>query len=234
MASFLVRALDLPAGSSSFTDIDSSIHKADIAALASAGITAGCNPPANTLYCPTDPVTREQMASFLARGLELDISPRIVVTADQGLLGVEMGTSETETVAALTTLFGAPTADIAWSCPYVVAPNMRRVSWGSLSVTVFTRDTGSGLGLAGWRYALLGGSAEPGGPAASHIELPFGLELFDPIGDAVTATGNSIMTTPFSFTEVDLGYGAVEAEGTSIDPNASITGVHQGFGHSCE
>ncbi|MCP4963697.1 MAG: hypothetical protein GY926_00490 [bacterium] len=72
MASFLVRALDLPAGSSSFTDIDSSIHKADIAALASAGITAGCNPPANTLYCPTDPVTREQMASFLSRALDLD------------------------------------------------------------------------------------------------------------------------------------------------------------------
>ncbi len=72
MASFLVRALDLPAGTSSFTDIDSSIHKADIAALAAAGITAGCNPPANTLYCPRDPVTREQMASFLARALDLD------------------------------------------------------------------------------------------------------------------------------------------------------------------
>ncbi|MCP4963696.1 MAG: S-layer homology domain-containing protein, partial [bacterium] len=71
MASFLVRALDLPAGSSSFADIDSSIHKADIAALASAGITAGCNPPANSLYCPSSRVTREQMASFLVRALDL-------------------------------------------------------------------------------------------------------------------------------------------------------------------
>ncbi len=71
MASFLVRALDLPAGTSSFTDIDESIHKADIAAIAADGITKGCNPPTNDLYCPTATVTREQMASFLVRALDL-------------------------------------------------------------------------------------------------------------------------------------------------------------------
>ncbi|MEA2001881.1 MAG: S-layer homology domain-containing protein [Actinomycetota bacterium] len=71
MASFLVRALDLPAGAASFTDIDESIHKADIAALATAGVTRGCNPPISDLFCPTATVTREQMASFLVRGLDL-------------------------------------------------------------------------------------------------------------------------------------------------------------------
>ena len=30
-------------------------------------ITAGCNPPANTLYCPDDAVTRGQMAVFISR-----------------------------------------------------------------------------------------------------------------------------------------------------------------------
>jgi hypothetical protein len=67
MASFLVRALDLaPADDSPFTDTDGSVHAADIAALAQAGITLGCTAGE---YCPADPVTRAQMASFLVRAL---------------------------------------------------------------------------------------------------------------------------------------------------------------------
>ena len=72
MATFLVRALGLPAGSASFSDVGSSVHAANIGALATAGITKGCNPPDNTLFCPTSPVTREQMATFLSRALDLD------------------------------------------------------------------------------------------------------------------------------------------------------------------
>jgi hypothetical protein len=41
----------------------------DIVWLASAGITRGCNPPANDRFCPKDRVTREQMAAFLHRAL---------------------------------------------------------------------------------------------------------------------------------------------------------------------
>jgi hypothetical protein len=69
MATFLTRALDLPAGSATFGDVsDGNVHGESIAALASAGITAGCEPG---LFCPWDPVTRAQMASFLARALDL-------------------------------------------------------------------------------------------------------------------------------------------------------------------
>ena len=75
MATFLVRALDLPAGDVEFTDVGASVHAANIAALASEGITTGCNPPTNDRFCPTSPVTREQMATFLARALELDSIP---------------------------------------------------------------------------------------------------------------------------------------------------------------
>jgi len=71
MASFLARALDIDVPeSSNFVDISSSVHREDIAALAAAGITRGCNPPDNTRFCPRDPVTREQMASFLVRALD--------------------------------------------------------------------------------------------------------------------------------------------------------------------
>ena len=76
MATFLVRALDLPAGTATFEDIAGSVHAANISALATAGITKGCNPAdGNTMFCPTSPVTREQMATFLARALDLDSIP---------------------------------------------------------------------------------------------------------------------------------------------------------------
>jgi plastocyanin len=68
MAAFLNRALPLPTGSGdSFTDDDDSIFQADIERLAASGVTRGCNPPDNTLFCPDDPVTRGQMAAFMVR-----------------------------------------------------------------------------------------------------------------------------------------------------------------------
>lgn len=74
MASFLARALDLPAASHDhFTDDDASSHEADIDRLAEARITVGCG---GTRFCPEGTVTREQMASFLARGLELPAATR--------------------------------------------------------------------------------------------------------------------------------------------------------------
>lgn len=67
MAAFLNRALSLDAGTSTFADTATHTFQADIAALADAGITKGCNPPDNTRFCPDDQVTRGQMAAFLVR-----------------------------------------------------------------------------------------------------------------------------------------------------------------------
>ena len=73
MAAFLVRTFGLTddGGQDWFGDDEESIYQADINRLAVAGITSGCNPPANDEYCPTDRVTRGEMAAFLVRGLEL-------------------------------------------------------------------------------------------------------------------------------------------------------------------
>ncbi len=69
MATFLVRALDLPATSKNyFGDDDGSKHHANINALAKSGITAGCG---DGKFCPSGLVTRSQMASFLTRALKL-------------------------------------------------------------------------------------------------------------------------------------------------------------------
>jgi peptidoglycan hydrolase-like amidase len=72
MAAFLNRYLNLPAASKDYFDDDNgSIFENDINRLAEAGITKGCNPPDNDEFCPTDHVTRQQMAAFLVRAFEL-------------------------------------------------------------------------------------------------------------------------------------------------------------------
>ena len=80
MASFLVRALELPQTTNDhFTDDEGSIHEDDINALAEAGVTGGCG---GTRYCPSSSVTRAQMASFLVRALDLAPSATDAFTDD--------------------------------------------------------------------------------------------------------------------------------------------------------
>ena len=72
MAAFLVRGLGLSdTAGIDFTDDNGSIFESAIEKLAAAGITEGCNPPANTRFCPDQYVTRGMMAAFLVRGLGL-------------------------------------------------------------------------------------------------------------------------------------------------------------------
>lgn len=78
MASFLARAMGLaPVPGDQFGDV-SGIHEEDINAIAEAGVTVGCD-PSGILYCPTSPVKRDQMATFLTRARAL--TP-VAVTAD--------------------------------------------------------------------------------------------------------------------------------------------------------
>ena len=72
MAAFLVRALGLTdnGGGDLFTDDDGSTFESDIDKLGTAGITKGCNPSANTRFCPDAKVTRGQMAAFLVRAFQ--------------------------------------------------------------------------------------------------------------------------------------------------------------------
>jgi uncharacterized protein YkwD len=85
MAAFLVRALGLTdRGSVDFADDNSSIFEADIEKLATAGITRGCNPPANTNFCPDSKVTRETMAAFLVRALRLTNQGSVDFVDDNG------------------------------------------------------------------------------------------------------------------------------------------------------
>jgi len=55
-----------------FFDTEGHLFDDDIDWLSGMDVTRGCNPPANDLFCPDDPVTRGQMAAFLVRALGLE------------------------------------------------------------------------------------------------------------------------------------------------------------------
>ena len=93
MATFLVRAFNVdPAQPAGFEDTQDNTHADTIDALAAAGITAGCTTdPLN--YCPRKPVTRAQMATFLARALGLIDAPTL--TSPGGFRTVSAGGAHT-------------------------------------------------------------------------------------------------------------------------------------------
>ncbi len=73
MAVFLQRALGLPLASGHhFVDVPhGTSFTGSIYAIYYAGITNGCNGAGSNVYCPTELVTRQQMASFLVRAFNL-------------------------------------------------------------------------------------------------------------------------------------------------------------------
>jgi hypothetical protein len=82
MATFLVRAFDLPGSSKdAFWDDSGSMHEASIDALAAAGVTNGCQPGR---YCPSSTVTRGELATFIMRALRLQPVSRDYFNDDNG------------------------------------------------------------------------------------------------------------------------------------------------------
>ncbi len=70
MASFIVRALKLPAAAdpAEFADVaPDGVHTADIQALYATGITVGCRTEPELRFCPDQHTTRAEMASFVDR-----------------------------------------------------------------------------------------------------------------------------------------------------------------------
>jgi len=63
-----------------FSDVPASnVFHDDVAWLADAGVTFGCNPPANDRFCPDDAVTRAQMAAFLHRFADMPVETTIAI-----------------------------------------------------------------------------------------------------------------------------------------------------------
>ena len=118
MAAFLTRALELEPADHTFTDTAGHVFADDVAALAAAGITRGCNPPRNDRFCPDDYVTRGQMAAFLHRALgavdeppgtppATPPTPPPPTTAPPGEAGLRIVTEQLSGIPLLTTEYQA-------------------------------------------------------------------------------------------------------------------------------
>ena len=162
MASFLARALELPDSATDwFSDDEGSSHESNINKIADAGVTLGCDPG---LYCPSADVLRDQMASFLARALELDplVPPARIVLEPDGLgATLPFGSDGTAAITRLTQSFRGPDSDTVDAFvpvtgvgfppglygddpefPGVVYeyPFARRVCWEALCITASSSD----------------------------------------------------------------------------------------------
>jgi hypothetical protein len=74
MATVLISVPTAVWASHQFTDVpDSHIFHTGISWMKDNNITVGCNPPANTQYCPEDNVTRGEMATFMKRLAENNV-----------------------------------------------------------------------------------------------------------------------------------------------------------------
>lgn len=84
-AAFISRVFRLPATSKDhFSDDNGSTFEGVINRLAEVGVTKGCNPPANTHFCPDETMTRAQFAVMLARALRLSGSAPNAFADDDG------------------------------------------------------------------------------------------------------------------------------------------------------
>ncbi len=94
MAAFFHRALGTlitinPDDVLTFKDTTGSVFANDIEWLSATGITKGCNPPINDMYCPNDLVTRGQMAAFVRRAF----GDMIPAPASSGITFTDTGNS---------------------------------------------------------------------------------------------------------------------------------------------
>jgi len=131
----------------SFDDVpDSNQFHESIAWMQENGITVGCNPPANTQYCPEDNVSRQQMAAFMRRLARTDGSAGIGVTDPADTVTVS-GTTYVE----LLTLEATATAEANVTLNGHVTLSKPTDTEGSYQVIV-ARDscTGTVVGAGGW------------------------------------------------------------------------------------
>jgi hypothetical protein len=93
LAAFLVALIPLATlAANPFTDLTGGVHDTDIDAIYNAGITTGCDPDE---YCPEKNVTREEVASFLARTAGLGGNPPVA----NALTAQTAGSAQTATSA---------------------------------------------------------------------------------------------------------------------------------------
>ena len=213
MAAFLTRALgytNVGVGNL-FTDDDGSVFEDDIDRLGTAGVTKGCNPPANTKFCPDSYVTRAQMAAFLHRALGLGTASNTLrvhlVMDDSHRKTAEIGPDGG-------TITGATSSGQSWTL--TVPP-------GALSNDVLVVATpiahADGLPAAGGFLAGL--DFAPEGlrlmlPATLHMATPRGISDSGPISFGYRGDGSDTFLIANSLDETGITLSLLHFSGAAV------------------
>lgn len=168
-----------------FSDVpDTSVFHDDVQWLADTGVTKGCNPPANDLFCPKDKVSREQMAAFLHRFSDLVPGVALVELADKDLIVAALTDIGSVTITAPNTGYIVVTAT-GWTDGTTTDDTL-------LSVGLNVSDSASGLDLTGPDGILIHGSSsffpDPNELAPYEFRYPFAVTRMFPIETAGTYT----------------------------------------------
>lgn len=213
-----------------FTDVpDSNIFHDDITWLADAGVTLGCNPPSNDRYCPSDNVTREQMAAFMRRLAEnrvVDAGTLNGKGANQYSTLIEGAAcvagdcpdapAAGEIVAVLQTTINAPIGGGVLDIDYSFATSLLSPA-ADLIQTWVTVDTSTDCG--GWFFIPT--EATPG--TYANVMLDTGVTLGTTAGSTVVNVGqgnHTVTVCAFSLDQVNS-----DQAGLSVTWSAQGTGV---------
>jgi hypothetical protein len=224
MAAFLSRALRLPAGETiDFTDDDGHLFENVIQRLATAGITRGCNPPANDQFCPDEPVTRGQMAAFLTRALDLPVPPAVPAgvgfdrTPADGVIGTRVNVCRDVEISLLVRSVSGGTSDLervmSWE-PSVVDATAGETD---LASDVWYLPTGTGcetleiawdpranvLRLPLSKLVIMSPFGYRRSPVTGETRLHAGTDLDGETGDQVFAAATGLVT--FAGSNAELG-----------------------------
>ncbi len=219
MAAFLVRALSLTddGGGNNFSDDNGSVFEADIAKLAAAGITLGCNPPTNNHFCPDNAVTRGQMAAFLRRA----IANRPVITTSS-LPSATVGVSYSRTLAAI-----GGTQPYVWTITSGDVPSGMLLNLdGTLSgIPSFPGTANFSVNVvdAGGKESTAALSLTVVNPLAVATKSVPAAAVGTPYSQSLSATGG---LAPYTWTKVS---GSLPA-GLSLTANGAITGTPTAMG----
>lgn len=156
-AALLVAVVAIPTAvtaSDWFTDVpDDNIFHDDITWLAERSITRGCNPPDNDAFCPSDEVTREQMAAFMHR-LGESVAEEAVVGGTTAL--------EASLAAANRATAGYQDSEVAEAAGYASTLD---------TLGCFHHPGVGGMGVHYLAESLLDGEVSPTAPEALVYEL---------------------------------------------------------------
>jgi hypothetical protein len=193
LAALMVPVAVIAAGGS-FTDDDTSVFEADIEWLADAGVTRGCNPPANDRFCPSQAVSRGQMAAFMRRFARF--------------LGAEDGIVDQADQAA--TAHSAATANHATTADHAITSDSATTAGTATAAGTATTADQVG-GFAANELVRVGGCVTIDAPDGVDYECNFDIDA--PVDGVVALNGSANLAT---FATSDFVYCSFSVDGSWV------------------